>query len=91
MQLGLEGKVVFITASSDGIGKAAAVCFLEEGASAVINGRDKEKLERCVVELQKRFGSDRVQGIQGDMSVIEAVRGAGEYLRERWGSIDILV
>ena len=38
MNLGLEGKQVFISASTGGIGLAVADAFLEEGANVIVNG-----------------------------------------------------
>ena len=45
MDLGLKNKVAFIAASSDGLGKAVAMELANEGATIIINGRNKTKLE----------------------------------------------
>lgn len=91
MQLELEGKKVFITASTDGIGKATALCFLEEGANVIINGRNKEKLEKRITELRNQFGIDRVDGIVGDMSKREDIQRAKNYIVDKLGLLDILI
>ena len=44
MELGLENSRVLITGSSRGIGHGIAVSFLEEGAIAVLTGRDEKDL-----------------------------------------------
>ncbi len=41
MELQLERKLVLITGSTSGIGKAAAKSFLDEGAEVIVNGRKK--------------------------------------------------
>lgn len=51
MELQLERKLVLITGSTSGIGKAAAKSFLAEGAEVIVNGRKKETVERTVEEL----------------------------------------
>ena len=47
----LKNKVVIITGSTTGIGKAIAVRCVAEGAKVVINGRNKEAGEAVVKEL----------------------------------------
>lgn len=55
MNLELKGKTVFITGSTAGIGFATAKTLVKEGASVVLNGRTKEKVEVAVKSLQKEF------------------------------------
>ena len=51
--LKFQGKVVVITGSGTGIGKAIAVKFAENGASIVILGRRKEPLEETAKSLRE--------------------------------------
>ncbi len=48
------GKVVLITGGSSGIGLAAAHKFAEAGATVVICGRDKDKLDAACAEAKAR-------------------------------------
>ncbi|MED5047859.1 SDR family NAD(P)-dependent oxidoreductase [Bacillus siamensis] len=87
MELQLERKLVLITGSTSGIGKAAAKSFLTEGAEVIVNGRKKETVERTVEELSA-YGT--VHGIAADLSrqeeaddLIKRAAGIGE--------VDILV
>lgn len=52
MELGLRDKVVLITGGSDGIGKAAAMRFLDEGCKVAICGRSSFKLDAALTELR---------------------------------------
>ena len=50
--LKFQDKLVVITGSGTGIGKAIAIKFAENGANIVILGRRKEPLEEAAKELQ---------------------------------------
>lgn len=51
--LSLVGKKAVVTGASGGIGFAIASRFAQEGASVVLAGRTRAKLERSLGELQK--------------------------------------
>jgi NAD(P)-dependent dehydrogenase (short-subunit alcohol dehydrogenase family) len=82
-------KVVIVTGSSRGIGKAIALAFLRSGAQVVINGRDPVRLQRTLEEFSDLgYGSHAVTGDLADPRTCDhLVREAAE----RFGRIDILV
>ena len=51
--LKFQNKVVVVTGSGTGIGKAIAMRFAENGANIVILGRRKEPLEETAKELEQ--------------------------------------
>ena len=53
MELGLEGKVAIVMASSSGLGKAIAGEFLKEGARVVMASRSEEKLVLAAREISR--------------------------------------
>jgi 3-oxoacyl-[acyl-carrier protein] reductase len=91
MELGLEGKKVAITASTDGIGLATARKFLDEGASVLINGRKQDKAEYTYNLLRNKFGQDRVYCFVGDMTVEENILDMKKYAQSVLKKVDCLV
>lgn len=86
MDLELQGKHVFITGGSRGIGLACAREFLREGCTVSLVGRDAGRLDAACAEL----GAQAV-GYQADLRDAEAALRAIDAAEARHGPIDILV
>jgi len=56
MDLGLTGKSVIVCASSDGLGKAAAMEFAREGAQVMLAARRPAALEAAAAEIKAQTG-----------------------------------
>lgn len=67
----LKNRVAVITGGSSGIGYAIAQSFLESGATVVITGRDKEKVDNALNELKKT--SPNIYGTIFDLTKIENI------------------
>lgn len=91
MDLGLAGKVVFITGGSDGIGKAAATSFAAEGAKVAIIARTQEKLDAAVADIKSESGSEDVIGVSTDVRDESSVKAAIDAVVAKFGGLDILV
>ncbi|RYL97007.1 SDR family oxidoreductase [Sporolactobacillus sp. THM7-7] len=87
MDLGLKNKKVLVTGSTAGIGKAAARCFLEEGATVIINGRSEENVQAVLKELSE-VGD--VHGFAADLSKTEESQALIQKVDDI-GSLDVLV
>ena len=87
MDLQLKGKKAFISGSTQGIGFAIAQQLLREGASVIINGRNKEKTEKAKKQLEKQFPEAGISGIAADFKNKDEVSQLLEILPE----VDILV
>ena len=84
----LEGKVAIITGAGQGIGKAYAARFLDEGAKVVIADYNKERGESALAELK---GKGEVVFVPTDIAVAESADDCARATVERFGTIDILV
>jgi len=87
MNLGIAGKLVLVTGSTSGIGKATAQQFLEEGARVIVNGLTAAETQAAVSDL-KNYGS--VEGIAADLSENAGVEEVAAFV-ERSGVPDTLV
>lgn len=91
MDLRLTNKVVFVTGSSRGIGKAIAHSFLNEGARVVISGRDKKTLSDTFEAFKKNYGSQNIILINDDLSSLHQIELAVDQVYKKWEHIDCLV
>ena len=90
MQLELENKVVLVTGGSKGIGRAAALGFLAEGAAVLICARGSEALDETGA-LAQGVGRGRLIAMQADLTQAEAIKNVVARCLEEFGRIDILV
>ncbi len=90
MDLGLKGKVVFITGGSVGIGLAVARAFAAEAADVVICARQKERVLEEAEKIRKDFAV-RSLGIPVDVTSAEQIEDARGIIEKEFGGIDILI
>jgi len=83
----LENKTALIIGGTSGIGYAIAERYLGEGASVVITGRTKSKVEDKCLLLRKI--SSFVDGIQCDVSNSNDVKQAVDFTLNRYKHLDI--
>lgn len=82
-----EGKLVVVTGAAQGIGQGIAKRFVEEGATVIVAGRTFEKVEAAAKEM------DAVRAIPFQMDVAKAEdwKKLVAYIKENFGSLDVLV
>jgi 3-oxoacyl-[acyl-carrier protein] reductase len=85
-----KDKIVFITGSSRGIGKASALGFAQEGATVIINYINSDDAANQLVADIKQSGSSAI-AIKCDVSDENQVKQAIDKIVSEYGRIDILV
>jgi NAD(P)-dependent dehydrogenase (short-subunit alcohol dehydrogenase family) len=84
----LEGKVALITGGTSGIGSATAVRFAAEGAKVAITGRNAERGEQVVRDIEA--GGGEALFLRADVRSAADCRQAVERTLERFDRIDVL-
>jgi gluconate 5-dehydrogenase len=87
----LTGQVALVTGSSRGIGRSLADGLAAAGATVVLNGVDKVRLDTARAELAARHDRDRVHASAFDITDEEQVRAAVAAVESDIGPIGILV
>jgi len=90
MDLNLTNRVAIVTGGSKGIGRAAALRFVEAGASVLICARGRDSLEQTV-KLVKQIGEAQIDSIEADLTRAEDIKRVVERCVDRFAGIDILV
>jgi len=84
-----DGKVVWITGASRGLGRSLAHAFAAAGAEVVLTARSVEALERVADDIRKHGGIAHVAA--GSIADAPAVDGAARLVEERCGRVDVLI
>ena len=90
MDLGLNGKVALVAASSKGLGQASALALAREGARVTICARTDADLQTAAGIIRQETGAE-VLAVPADLSTATGVRNAVAATAERFGGVDILV
>lgn len=85
----LSGKVAVVTGGGQGIGRAIAAAFAAHGATVVVCGRTREKLEHTAAAIREHSGTAHVLPL--DVTSDEAVAGARDWLEREFGGLSVLV
>lgn len=86
----LDGKIVFITGASSGIGEECAVAFAEKGCNLILTARRSKILEKLADKIRSRFNV-RIYIQKLDVKNKSEVDWVVNSLPTEWKNIDILV
>lgn len=90
MDLGLAGDTALVTASSSGLGKAAAIALASQGTNVVINGRDPDRLAEARDEVES-VAEGSVSACRGDLTDPSEIEHLVTSTVDTFGGIDHLV
>lgn len=90
MDLGIRNKVALVSASSHGLGKAAAVSLAKEGVNLAICSRNEKSINATADEIRKSTGVN-VFSIAADVSKPSEIDKIINSVVKEYGKIDILI
>lgn len=88
--MNLKDKVVVVTGSSSGIGKAAALLFARRGASVVVNSKSNLKGGKGVVDEIKKNGGQAIY-LQANLADPAEVKKFFDEIIKQYKKIDVLI
>ncbi len=84
MDLGLRDRVYIITGGTRGLGLAAAVVLVGEGARVVVSSRTQESVDAALAQ----FGAESATGIAADIADPSTAEQLAAAAMDRWGRLD---
>lgn len=86
----LEGKIVLVTGSAKGLGRAMALSLAKEGAVVVVHYRSSRKEADATLAEVKRFSPKSIL-VHGDVASETEVSGMFKQIKSKFGRLDILI
>lgn len=84
-------KTILITGSTDGIGLETAKALVELGHHVLIHGRNKEKLNSTIRQLEQINQQAQVNSYAADLSDMDQVRGLAVQVKKEHKKLDVLI
>jgi NAD(P)-dependent dehydrogenase (short-subunit alcohol dehydrogenase family) len=87
MNLDLDGKLALVTGSTAGIGLAIAAGLAREGATVIINGRTKKRVNDAIKQIRVESPEAKLEPLVADVSN----SAAGSAITDQFPKLDILI
>ncbi|OPX71444.1 MAG: short chain dehydrogenase [Methanoregulaceae archaeon PtaU1.Bin059] len=87
----MSGRVILVTGSTDGIGKATARQLAAGGAAVIVHGRDPEKGRQVIRDLKGQVWNRDLDLVTADFTSLEQVRRMAAEVSSRYSHLDVLV
>ena len=92
MNLNLKNKNAIVCASSQGLGKAAAIDLAMEGVNLAICSRDQEKIDKAKEEILERTDHTiKVVALKANLDSLDDIQIFLQEVERSLGAVDILV
>ena len=84
-----NNRVIMITGSTDGLGRAVALEIAAPGTHIIVHGRNRERGLEVVRAIEEAGGTARFY--QADLAHLDQVRELGSAISRDYGRLDVLV
>lgn len=86
-----DRKVVVVTGATDGLGRELAARLVDDGAILAVHGRNQERIDDTLRELQARNPEAQLHPYRADLSSLDQTRDMAKALKRDFPSIDVLI
>lgn len=86
-----DRRVVLVTGSTDGIGRATARALAAAGAKVILHGRSKPKVDAAIAKLSEELPGAELEGVSFDLASQTAVRKGAEQILARVPELHVLI
>lgn len=86
-----ERRVVLVTGSTDGIGRATARALAAGGMRVIVHGRTRHKVDAALSALAGELPGAELEGVSFDLGSPAAVRRGAEQILERVPALHVLI
>ena len=86
----LKDKIAIVTGAAQGIGKAIAMMYSQQGAVVILMDMQKDKVDETAAEIEKSTGN-KTLGIAVNITKKPEVEASVKKIADMFGRIDILV
>jgi len=86
-----ERRVVLVTGSTDGIGRATARALAAGGMKVIVHGRTKPKVDAALAALAAELPGAELEGVSFDLGTLAAVRRGAEQILARVPALHVVV
>jgi dehydrogenase/reductase SDR family member 12 len=87
----LEGRVVLVTGSTSGLGRAVAERLARRGATVIVSGRDPQRTRRVRAELVEASGRAEIHDVVADLGRLDEVVALAAAVQANHDRLDALV
>lgn len=87
----MQGKVVLVTGSTDGIGRETARQLARLGATIILHGRNHQNGPEIRDQLRRETGNEFIEYFNADLAKREKIHALADHVKSRYGVLDVLV
>jgi NAD(P)-dependent dehydrogenase (short-subunit alcohol dehydrogenase family) len=86
-----ERRVVLVTGSTDGIGRATARALAAAGMHVIVHGRTKPRVDAALAALREQLPGAELDGVSFDLGTVAGVRRGAEQILARAPALHVLI
>lgn len=87
----MQGKTVLVTGATSGIGQETALGLAKLGAHVIVTGRNRQRGQAAVAEIQQASGNPNVDLLIADMTSQASIRQLADEVIVCYPRLDVLV